>query len=354
MGEGGRHGVVTVLIASPLEAHHAARIAAAFPDRVETVYRPDLLAPIRYVGDHTGPLGWRRTPGQQAEWDAALGRAEAFWDFPPGETRPLLKVAPRLRWVQTTSAGVGQYVKRLGLAESDLLVTTASGIHAQPLAEFVFAALLFHTKRVAHLQAEQREHRWARFCTRELDGQTMAIVGPGRIGRKVTTVARCFGMTVWAMARTHDPGRAAALGVDRLFAREEKHAMLAGADCVVLCAPHTPETDNFLDREAIAALKPGVVLVNIARGAVVDEDALVEALRGGGIGLAALDVFRTEPLPAESPLWDLPNVLVCPHSASTADSENAKLTDRFIRNLGFYLDGELHQMEPVLDKACLY
>ncbi|CAA9556002.1 MAG: D-3-phosphoglycerate dehydrogenase [uncultured Thermomicrobiales bacterium] len=344
----------TVLIASPLEEHHAARIAGAFAGRVDTVYRPDLLPPIRFPGDHGGSPGWRRSPEQQREWHAALRRAEVLWDFPLGESEPLLELAPRLRWVQTTSAGVGQYVQRLGLADSDLLVTTASGVHAQPLTEFVFAALLHHTKRVGHLQDEQRAHRWERFCARELDGQTMAIVGPGRIGRKVAQVARCFGMTVWAMARAHDPDRAAALGVDRLFARGDFHAMLAGADCVVLCAPHTPETDNLLDREAIAILKPGVVLVNIARGAVVDEDALVEALRAGRIGLAALDVFRAEPLPPTSPFWDLPNVLVCPHSASTADTENAKLTDRFVRNLGFYLDGRLDRMEPALDKARLY
>ena len=353
-GQDGPNSPVTALIASPLEEEHAARIAAAFPGRVETVFRPDLLPPIRFAGDHGGPPGWRRSPDQETEWHAALRRAEVLWDFPAGETTPLLTLAPRLRWVQTTSAGVGPTVQRLGLTDSDLLVTTASGLHAQPLTEFVFAALLHHTKRVAHLQAEQRAHRWERFTARELDGQTMAIVGPGRIGRKVAQVARGFGMTVWAMARDPDPDRAAALGVDRLFPRADLHAMLAGADCVVLCAPHTPETDGLLDRAAIAALKPGVVLVNIARGAVVDEDAMIEALRAGRIGLAALDVFRTEPLPAESPLWDLPNVLVCPHSASTADGENAKLTDRFIRNLGFYLDGDRDQMEPVLNKARLY
>ncbi|MDQ3514953.1 MAG: D-2-hydroxyacid dehydrogenase [Chloroflexota bacterium] len=345
---------VTVLIASPLEVHHAARIAAAFPDRVETIYRPDLLPPPRYTGDHGGSPAWRRSAEQQGEWHAALGRTEVLWDFPLGETAPLLDLAPRLRWVQATSAGVGQYVQRLGLADSDLLVTTASGVHAQPLTEFVFAALLFHTKRVAHMQAEQRAHHWERFCALELDGRTMAIIGPGRIGRKVGQVARCFGMTVWAMARTHDPDRAVVLGVDRLFARADLHTMLAGADCVVLCAPHTPETDGLLDRAAIAALKPGVVLVNIARGAVVDEDALVEALRDGTIGFAALDVFRTEPLPGDSPLWDLPNVLVAPHSASTVDTENTKLTDRFLQNLGHYLEGNLDRMGPVLDKERLY
>jgi phosphoglycerate dehydrogenase-like enzyme len=352
--ESGRAGGrVTAMITSPLEPEHAARIAAAHPDRVELIYRPDLLPPPRYVADHGDPT-WRRPAAQQAEWYALLRRAEVLWDFAAGEQLGPLALSPNLRWVQTTSAGVGPLVERLGLRESDVIVTTASGVHAQPLTEFVFAALLYHTKRLAHLQTEQRAHRWERFCAGELTGQVMAIAGPGRIGRRIADVARCFGMTVWAMARDHDPARARLLGVDRLFARAELPAMLAGADCLVLCLPHTPETDGLIGRGELAALKPGAVLVNVARGAVVDEDALVEALRAGRIAFAALDVFRTEPLPVDSPLWDLPNVLINPHSASTADTENAKLTDLFVRNLTHYLNGELDQMAPVLDKRRLY
>jgi phosphoglycerate dehydrogenase-like enzyme len=342
------------MIASPLEPEYAERIAAALPNRVELIYRPDLMPPIRYAGDHYGPPGWRRSPEQREEWHALLQRAEVLWDFSAGEERGPLELSPRLRWVQTTSAGVGQYVKRLGLQESDLIVTTASGVHARPLAEFVFAALLFQTKRFAHLKAEQRAHRWERYTARDLHGQTMAIVGPGRIGREVARLARCFGITTWAMARAHVPARAVELGVDRLFARDELREMLAGADCVVLCCPHTPETEGLIGREEIAVLKPDVVLVNIARGVVIDEEALIEALQAGRIGLAALDVFRTEPLPPDSPLWDLPNVLVNPHSASTAETENAKLVDLFLRNLGHYLAGEPERMAPVLDKRRLY
>lgn len=348
------HGRVTVMIASPLEEEHAARIAGAFPDRVELIYRPDLLPPPLFPADHTGDPAWQRTEPQQAEWRALLRRAEVLWDFPHGEREDTLRLCPDLRWVQTTSAGVGQAVARLGLVESDVVVTTASGIHGQPLAEFVFAALLFHGKRIAHLQAEQRAHRWQRFCGRDLRGQTMAIVGPGRIGREVARLARCFGMSVWAMARRHDPARATAIGVDRLFAREDLHAMLAGADCLVLCAPHTPETDGLIGRAELAALRRGAVLVNIARGAMLDEEALVDALRDGQVGFAALDVARVEPLPDDSPLWDLPNVLINPHSASTVETENAELTDRFLRNLGHYLAGEIDRMEPILDKGRLY
>ena len=345
---------VVAMIASPLEPDLAARIAAAFPDRVDLIYRPDLMPPARYAADHNGDPAWTPSPAQQAAWRELLGRSEILFDFPVRASGNPLAFSPRLRWLQATSAGVGPKVHQVGLHQSEVIVTTASGIHAQPLAEFVFAALLFHVKRLAHVQAEQQAHHWQRFSAGELRGQTMAIIGPGRIGQEIARIARCFGMTVWAMARRHDPGRVEALGVDRLFPRDDLKAMLAGADCLALCLPHTPETEGLIDRDHLAALKPGAVLVNVARGAVIDEAALIEALRAGQIGMAALDVFATEPLPADSPLWDLPNVWICPHSASTADSENGKLADLFIRNLGHYLAGELDLMSPVLDKQRLY
>jgi phosphoglycerate dehydrogenase-like enzyme len=342
-----------VMITSPLEPEYAEQIAAAYPDRIELNYRPDLMPAMRYIADHGDP-NWRRTAEQSREWHELLARAEVLFDFPQHESRSILELSPNLRWVQTSSAGVGPLVKRLGLQDSDLIVTTASGLHAQPLTEFVFAALLFHTKELGRLQSDQRARQWNRFAGVELAGQTMAIIGPGRIGQEIARIARAFRMRVVALGRNNDPARAEALGVDRLYDRGELQAMLAEADCLVLCAPHTPETDGILGAAEIAALKPGAVFVNIGRGALVDEGALLGALRDGRIAFAALDVFREEPLPAESPFWEMPNVLVNPHSASTVISENAKLTERFTRNLGHYLAGELDQMAPVLDKQRLY
>ncbi len=345
---------VPVVITAPLGEELAERIAAAYPERIEVLYRPDLMPPARYSGDYHGDPAWRQTPEQAAAWLKLLERAEILLDFDDLTRQHPLTLSPNLSWVQTTSAGVGQLVVRLGMQDSDVVVTTASGLHAQPLTEFVFAALLFHSKRLAHLQAEQRAHHWERYSARELGDLTLAIVGLGRIGREVARIARCFGMTVWAMGREERPDRAATDGVDRVFRRDELSSMLAGADCVVLCVPHTPDTTGMIGRAELAALKPDVVLVNIARGVVIDEAALIEALREGRIGLAALDVFHTEPLPADSPLWDLPNVLINPHSASTVDTEPSKITDRFIENLGYYLNGERDRMWPVLDKARLY
>jgi phosphoglycerate dehydrogenase-like enzyme len=344
---------VVAMIASPLEPEHVERIAGAYPDRLELVYRPDLMPPIRYVADHGDP-DWRRNPDQEQEWHRLLHRAQILFDFPQHVNRPLLELAPNLRWVQTSSAGAGPLVKRLGLQDSDLIVTTASGIHAQPLAEFVFAALLFHSKEIGRLQVEQQTRQWNRFAGVELAGQTMAIIGPGRIGREIARIARAFRMRVVALGRNSDPGRAEKLGVDRLYHRDDLHAMLAEADCLVVCAPLTPETEDLLGSDEFAALKPGAVFVNIGRGAIVDDGALLRSLRDGRIAFAALDVFREEPLPADSPFWDMPNVLINPHSASTVVTENAKLAELFTCNLGHYLAGELDQLSPVLDKHRLY
>jgi len=343
-----------VMIATPLEPEHAERISTIDPGRVELIYRPDLMPPVRYIADHNGISGWTRTDEQASEWLALLNRAEVLWDFASVGNLGPFDLSPRLKWVQTSSAGVGQMVRRLGVAESGLLVTTASGVHAEPLTEFVFAILLFHEKRFAKLQSLQRKKTWDRFCGGELTGKTIAIIGPGRIGREIARIAHAFGMTVHAMPRTYRPDRAAELGVDAVFPGERLHELLAGADYVVLCTPHTPETEGLIGREEIAAMKPGVVLINIARGIVIDEEAMIEALRDGKIAFAGLDVFRTEPLPADSPLWELPNVLINPHSASTAYSENRKVTDIFCRNLALYLDGRIAEMSPVLDKQRLY
>jgi phosphoglycerate dehydrogenase-like enzyme len=322
---------VVVMLTSPLEPEHVERIAGAFPDQIDVIFRPDLLPAPRYVADHGDPA-WQRTPEQEREWHRLLTQAEILLDFPQNEARPLLELAPKVRWVQTTSAGVGPLVQRLGLQDSHLIVTTASGIHAQPLAEFVFAALLYHTKEIGRLKDEQRAHQWHRFAGVELAGRTMAIIGPGRIGREIARLARAFRMRVVAMGRDSDPARAGSLGVDRL----------------------TPQTADLLGATEFAALKPGAVFVNIGRGAIIDEQALLQGLGDGRIAFAALDVFREEPLPSDSPFWDMPNVLINPHSASTVVTENAKITELFVQNLGHYLAGEVDQMSPLLDKQRLY
>lgn len=339
-----------IFITSPLEAEHVARMRALDPARIEVLYEPDLLPPTRYRNDHKG-APFLRDPAQAARWDAMLARATICWDIPAAEDLPK---ATRLRWIQTTSTGVGQSVARAGLQDRDILVTTARGVHARPLAEFVFMALLAHFRGLAHLQAEQREHRWQRYCAEEVAGKTLLILGAGDLARGSARIAKALDMHVVAVARDPAKARDHAALFDEVLPAGALHAALGRADAVLLTMPHTPETERMVDARAIAAMKPGVALVNIARGQVVDETAMIAALRDGRIGFAALDVAEVEPLPPDSPLWDMPNVLISPHSASTVAGENARITDIFLHNLRCWLDGRLPEMRNVLDKRLMY
>lgn len=348
---------VVIGITSPIEPEYVEQIRAAAPGQIEVRYEPDLLPPALYICDHDGPADFRRSPDDQRRWEAMLAECEVVWDIPeviwdtPGaKTRPVRELMPKLRWIQTTSAGVGPMVTNLGLAGTDILVTTASGVHAGPLAEFAFAVMLGWVKEFPRLRDEQRAHSWQRYSAGELASRTLTVVGPGRIGREVGRLGRAFGMRTLAVASRVDPARTQDLGFDDVFDRNGLHEALGQSDFVVISTPHTPETENLIDASAIAAMKPGIVLVNIARGIVIDEDAMIGALRSGHIAYAGLDVFRAEPLPDESPLWDLPNVLVAPHSASTVWSENQRIIDIFVRNIPLYLAGRYDEMSPLLDK----
>lgn len=348
---------VIIGITSPLEPEYVEQIRAAAPGQIEVRYEPDLLPPAQYVADHLGPAGWQRSPADQARWEAMLAECEVVWDIPevvwdtPGAAiKPVLEMMPKLRWIQTTSAGVGPMIKDLGLAETEIIVTTSSGIHAKPLAEFAFAVMLTWIKEFPRLREEQRAHRWERYCAGELDGRTLTVVGPGRIGREVARLGKAFGMRTIGIASRVDSGRTVSPEFDEIDDRSGLHRALGQSDFVILSTPHTPDTENLIDAAAIDAMKPGIVLVNIARGIVIDEDAMIEALRSGRIAFAGLDVFRAEPLPADSPLWDMPNVLIAPHSASTSWKENQRITEIFARNIPLYLAGRFDEMSPVLDK----
>ncbi len=336
-----------VLIASYLEPEYVEQIRQVDP-RLNVIYEPTLIPVPRYPADHTGaPL--TRAAEEEAQWRVLLAKAEILFDFDYTHREELPDLAPNLRWLQASSAGIGQFVKRMGYAERlpEATFTTASGVHARPLAEFCMMALLVHYKRLTHILADQARHHWERYAATDLEGRTLAVVGLGRVGQEVARMAKGLGMRTLG---TRVSGSSEA--VDQFFPAAQLHPMLAEADVVVLIVPHTPATDQLIDAAALAAMKTGAYLINIARGAVVDENALIAALQSGHLGGAALDVFATEPLPPESPLWTMPNVLVSPHSASTSDRENARLTDLFCDNLRRYLAGE--PLRNVLDVARLY
>jgi phosphoglycerate dehydrogenase-like enzyme len=337
---------VPVLIASPLEPEHIARIKAV-DTRIELLHDADLLPRPRYVADHTGaPM--TRTPEQETRFLEMLARAEVMFDFDRAHLRDLPKVAPRLRWLQATSAGIGQMVKRIGLNGSGIVLTTASGVHARPLADFCLMAMLMFAKDYPRMERDKQAKRWERYCGEELTGKTLAIVGLGRVGQAVARHGKAMDMRVVGTRRSDAP----VSDVDRLFRPSDLRAMLPDADFLVLAAPHTSETEGMVGEAELALLKPTTVLINIGRGQLVDEDALIRALRERRLAGAALDVFRAEPPPPESPLWEMPNVIISPHSASTVTQENARITELFCDNLRRYLDGR--PLRNVLDVERLY
>lgn len=325
-----------IVIASPLEAHHAERIAAFDPETFEVVYEPELLPPPRYAGDHGGaPM--ELDDEQLAIWRGHLRSADILFDFDWHDRVNLLTNAPNVRWVQATSSGIGKFLEKTGMADSEVTFTTAAGVHAVPLAEFAVTGLLHFAKGVPDLARWQAEHRWERYTTRQLRGQRVLVVGLGEIGREVARLLHAHGVEVWAMPRS--PRNTLPEHVDRVIARDELLGALPDVDGLVLACPHTDETHHLIGARELAALPETGVVVNVARGQVIDEPELIEALRKRTIGGAFLDVFEAEPLPDDNPLWDLPNTLVSPHSASTVEIENELIVELFLQNLARFRAG---------------
>ncbi|MGD2068436.1 MAG: D-2-hydroxyacid dehydrogenase [Gemmatimonadota bacterium] len=342
----------TILIASWLEPEHVGRIRAAAKD-LTVLHHPELLRPPRYPGDHTG-RAIERSEAEEARWREALARATILFDFDTTHVADLPERAPRLRWVQATSAGIGHFVRRNGYAERmpDTVFTTASGVHARPLAEFAAMSILAHARGLLHMVEAQEARLWERFAGTDVVGRTVLVVGHGAIGQEVGRVCRALGMTVLGVKR-HPSGVApASVHADELHGPDALGGLWPRAEYVVLTAPHTDETEALVGADELAALPRGAVLINVGRGALVDEAALVASLRSHHLGGAFLDVFEEEPLPEDSPLWDLSGVLVSPHSASTSDRENRRIVDLFCENLRRWRAGE--ELLNVLDPERMY
>ena len=269
-------------------------------------------------------------------------------DFP-------LASAPNLGWVQTHSAGV-EHLAGTELWASDVTITSMNGIHAAPIAEYVLLQILafaHHMPRMLRFQArgEWAPHRWEAFAPRDVRGQTVGLIGYGAIGREVARQAQALGMRVVALKRNLDdrryrgwpqPGVGDPEGVipERFYPPEQLRDLLAEAHFVVVSAPLTPATRHLIGAPELAAMRRDACLINIARGGLVDQAALVEALRQGHIAGAGLDVFEPEPLPPDSPLWAMENVVISPHVAGFTPHYDEWATDLFAENLRRFLSGE--------------
>jgi phosphoglycerate dehydrogenase-like enzyme len=263
--------------------------------------------------------------------------------------------AKRLKWIHMTAAGIGHALFP-ALVESDVIVTNARGMHAVSIAEHTLGAMLGLARKLHLARDEQHRKRWTQVETwkeppllGELRGATLGLVGFGRIGHEIAVRAKAFGMRVLAVRRHPATEPAPA---DTQWGMERLDEMLGMSDWIVICAAHTPETDRLIDAGRFARMKHGATLVNIARGAIVDEHELIEALRSGQIAAAALDVMEREPLPEDSPLWSMPNVIVTPHVSGMGPRYWERSVEMFGDNLRRYVAGE--ELFNVVDKRAGY
>jgi len=313
---------VNVIVSPRVAREYGARIRGAAPGA-------KLVVPS--VRD--GALAWR---GDPARADVCCF-SEDFWQDTHQRrlVLPALFAIDGLRWFHTFSAGVDSPVFQV-LIDRGTLLTNSSGASAPSIAQYVLAMMLYRTKRIDEWHEQQRRHAWEPVAASELTGQTAGIVGTGAIGGEVARLARAFGMRVLGVRRSGKPARY----VDEMLPMRRLPSLLKRSDFVVLACPLTKETQGLIGEGELRAMKPTATLINVARGRVVDEPALVRALREGWIAGACLDVFHVEPLPADSPLWDLANVVVTPHNSGFSPLNMERSMAIFLDNLARFAAGK--------------
>ncbi|MBL8294387.1 MAG: D-2-hydroxyacid dehydrogenase [Bryobacterales bacterium] len=264
--------------------------------------------------------------------------------------RDLFLRCPNLNWVHSFSAGVENTLFP-ELIASPVPLTNARGVFSRSLAEFAIAGALFFDKKIADMRRQQAESRWVNMDVDELHGKTMGIVSYGSIGHACARLAKAFGMKVVASRRRPELSSSDPL-VDRIYGPGQLRDMLAISDFVVIASPITPETRGMVGPEELAAMKPSAVLINVGRGPVVVESALIDALSNHRIRGAALDVFDVEPLPAGHPFYSLDNVLLSPHSADHTPGWTDQSMVFFVENFHRYASGQ--PLDNIVDKHAGY
>jgi phosphoglycerate dehydrogenase-like enzyme len=350
----GPHGVPAAIALSPILS---ARYRSRDLERIRAAAPGSRLVMISFEGLADGPVD-----DVEVLLCGFLG-ADAF--------DRVLARAPRLAWVHSATAGV-ERVLTPGSRQRNLLITNARGVFSPPIAEYVLMMILAVSRRLPQLLELQRERTWQPLEGAELSDVTVGIVGLGSIGRAVATLATAFGCRVIATRRRSEAGAAAApdgeppqdearpgagstgegLVLDQVLGPDGLPALLAESDFVVLAAPLTPTTEGLIDGPALEAMKPGAWLINVARGRLVDERALLRALREGHIGGAILDTFRDEPLPPSSPFYDMDNVIVTPHTSWSSGRVLDRSVELFCANLRRYAAGQ--PLVNVVDPAAGY
>ena len=262
---------------------------------------------------------------------------------------PPLENVPRAKWLHSFSAGIDKILTP-AVAESPVLLTNSSGIHATPIAEHIIGLILLFTREFPKTFRNQQHHVYEKSQTlREVRDSEILIVGLGEIGKETARLAKAFGAHVCAVSRSckNKPDF-----VDRLEASDKLDQLLGDADFVVITLPHTEETHHLFDKKKFALMKSNAIIINIGRGGITHENDLIEALKAGEIAGAGLDVFETEPLPKESPLWDMEQVIITPHHSGLSHKYMDRAIDLLIENLHAYVKGKA--LPNLVDKQLGY
>lgn len=309
-----------ILVNSEISQEHLDKIKTGFPN-VELLHASDSQHALALAGDAEVIITW---------W------SNFNKEFMNSQS---------LHWIHALSAGVDGFLLP-PIVEGKILLSNSSGIHGIPISEHVFAMMLAFSRGLYRFGKHQAQNLWQRGVPlTELRGKTLGIVGLGNIGLEIARLGNALGMRVIAVKRS--PGQPP-VNVNRVVGMEGMEMVLKESDYLVLTVPLTPETNRLIGREQLEIMKPTSILINVARGEVVDEIALAEALHKGTIAGAGLDVFTIEPLASESPFWQLENCIITPHCAALSPQYMARATDLFCRNLDAYMRGEIlpSQVDP--------
>jgi len=298
-------------------------------DRIRTTF-PELT--LNMVARHT-------------EVDPYIADAEVLITFGQHVANHVFEKAKRLRWVQSLGTGVDGIVDQPGLRH-DVIVTNVRGFHGGPVSEAALLGMLSLARELPRSLRCQAQHRWERFPATLLKGKTVGIFGIGAIAQELAPKCSALGMTVVGISS----GKRQVAGFDTVYGRDERAQAVTQVDYLVILTPLTPETRNIVDAALFAAMKPSCFLINLARGGVVDEAALIAALHARTIAGAALDVFAQEPLPEDSPLWDLENVIITTHQAGFFDDYPKFALPMVEANLRTWLAGDVAGMINVVKR----
>jgi phosphoglycerate dehydrogenase-like enzyme len=330
-----------VAVATPMSADDAAFITAR-ESRIELLREPSLVPPMRHPADFEGDPSFRRSEADQARFEALLDAADALYGVPDGSPLALRRAVvanPRLRWVHTMAAGGGSQVKAAALTSEQLArvrFTTSAGVHGEPLAEFAVFGVLAGAKSLGRLRELQARREWpGRWQMGQVSEQRILVLGLGGIGSRVAHKLHALGAEVIGTSRRD----VAVPGVAQVVHPDHIDDVVGSCDAIVVTLPGTDHTVGLVGDAMLHQARPGVTVVNVGRGTVIDEPALIRALKDGRVGFAALDVVSQEPLASDSPLWAMRNVVISPHTSGLTAGEERRIATLFSENAGRLLNG---------------